>query len=159
MPAARVEAGAVAIGVNDKCDMVDVGRLLDLCGLAPSPPPARGAVPGVDPRGGDYHRDEVADCNPSVDFNITSGEDSADEGFLASSREEERDGDRGQRCDKQEGDAADVGVGAGDAGVGRIKGRATADPAVAVDENALRRVTHQADLYGRLLVRTVGSQR
>lgn len=155
-PAARVEQDAAEIGGNDKGGTVDVGRLLDLCGLAPSPPKPRAAAPKVHPRGAECHTDELADCSPRADLDVASEEDGADEGYNSSFRGEERDVDWGRRSDNPEGDAADIGVGAGGGGEVRANGRATEAAAVAVDEHALRRVTHQADLYGRLLVRTVG---
>lgn len=155
-PTARAEDNAAAIGGADKGGMVDVGRLLDLCGLAPSPPPARGADPREDPRGADCHRDEVAGCSPRVHLNVASESDSPDEGSHGCSSEEEHDGHQEFRRDNPESDAADVGVGTGSGGGGRRKGRATEAPVVEVDESALRRVTHQADLYRRLLVRIVG---
>lgn len=147
-PSARVEEDAAAIGSsgNSKGCVVDVGRLLDLCGLPTSPPPARAAAPkGDHSRAVDCCRDGLADCGPPVELDGSSGEDSADEGFLTSSGGEERGGDRGRRLETPEG-------GAGVGGGGRKKGRAVT--VGAADENALRRVTHQANLYGHLLVRT-----
>lgn len=147
VPAARAEDDSVVIGRSDKGGMVDVGRLLDLCGLTPSPPPARTPSPRVDDRG------EVTDCSPRVGLDVASGRDSAEEGLPASSKGE----DRGRRRNNPEGDGTDAVLGEGAGGGGRSKGRAVAAvaaAAVAMDENALRRVTHQADLFGRLLVRT-----
>ena len=155
---------AAEIGGSDKCGMVDIDRLLDLCGLAPSPPPPPppAVTPRVDPPA-DCHTKEETDCSPRVDLGVASGEYSVDERPVPSSRGEQRDYDWGGRRDNPEGGAADVGAGAGSRGGGgdrdRTKGRTTEAAAVAVDENVLRRVTHQADLYGRLLVRTVGGRK
>ncbi|CAB1109815.1 unnamed protein product [Ectocarpus sp. CCAP 1310/34] len=105
---------------NNGCSVIDVGRLLDLCGIpsttslspaaaCPEPPPPRDSDP-QESVGQDVAADTVEKAGPGAP--------------------------EGHDCDTRGGEAA-------------AKARVVAE--AEADETALRRVAHQADLYGRVL--------
>lgn len=110
---------------NNNCSVIDVGRLLDLCGIPSTTSlPAETACPETPP---------PRDSGP---------QESASQDVVADIVEKGGPGaPAGRVYDKRGGATA-------------AKARAVAAPEVEADEAALQGVAHQADLYGRVLVST-----
>lgn len=145
------EGGKSGIDDNSNRDVVDVGRFLDLCGIPPTAPQpvyptremqaTRGAAPlALHP--------EVDGASQDSDDHGYFSEETSDDVALITPLTPEGEG-RGRKGERNMGGPG--GVVARDGG-GRDEGAERA-AAAAMDELALRRISHQADLYGRLMVR------
>ncbi|CAM9185552.1 unnamed protein product, partial [Hapterophycus canaliculatus] len=142
-----VEEQTTRTNQSSNRDLVDVGRLLDLCGIPASAPTSEqlvrqietareGAAPlAVPPEKGSGSED-------SEDYGYLS-EEGIDDGALTAALTPEGE-DRGRKGEHNLGRHGGVTSGGG--------GRDEREAAAAADEMALRRISHQADLYGRLMV-------
>ncbi|CAM9389899.1 unnamed protein product [Ectocarpus sp. 12 AP-2014] len=105
---------------NNGCSVIDVGRLLDLCGIPPTT--------SVSPEAACPETPPPRDSDP---------QESVGQDVAADTVEKASSGAPGWHvCDNR-------------AGVAAAKARVVAE--AEADETALRRVAHQADLYGRVL--------
>lgn len=130
--AAATDTHTTPVAAGQMPHMVDVRRLLDLSGIAPS-----------------ASRDDQTSAE-----NIDHGDDQGGGAATARQGQEEKNGQlrRGESGLGASG-SVDGGVGGRRRGPGAAAEAEAGAAAFEVDEDALRRVTHQGDLYSRLLVR------
>ena len=142
-PTAPTATNSTITTDSEASRMVDVGRLLSLCG-----------IPSIlsDGEGAEFQEGEVRGGEDG-----RGGRNGGKRGQPARGPAERGGaGEKGESCRER---SRRVGAGRG-RGVARasLTPEAAAVAEAAADENALRRVTHQADLYGRLSVRARGGR-